>query len=122
MANVAVLNYVFATSDRKDDHFVWDLDSKTLFSIDHEIPTGNDAEPIEYFKSALRRIFGDNWFNDAVLRAQFMETFTSVWNIVDRVKATILDKYQLYGLQAYGSKFLQRLANGAQWALQRIMS
>ena len=57
LGQVAAQNYLFATADRKKEHFIWDLNEKVLFSIDHEIPSPNQHEVTNYFREELKRIY-----------------------------------------------------------------
>lgn len=84
LAQVAAQNFLFGTADRKDEHFIWDLDRHVIFSIDHEIHTTNPIEVTGYFASTLVSYFGDLWYSDAGLRDIFKSSFTAIW---DRAKA-----------------------------------
>jgi len=121
MGKLSALNHVFAISDRKDEHFIWDLDEKTLFSIDHEVPAVNDIDPIVYLQQMASRRLGPQWFDDHQYRSAFTEGFISVWQSLDDKKSKILEKYQTYNLQSYTGVFMQRLTKGPQWVLQQIM-
>lgn len=122
LGHVAVQNYLFATSDRKQQHFVWDLDDKTLFSIDHEIPSTNENEVLDYFRNELRARFGDNWFDNDLMRGLFLAGLHTVWSVADYEKSKIISSYSTLGLNAYSNKFSERLARGCQPASQRILS
>jgi hypothetical protein len=81
IGRLAALNYVLAISDRKDEHFVWDLDGKILFSVDHEVPALDDRDPLGYFQQIATRRLGNSWFDDHQHRIQFTEGFTSVFKV-----------------------------------------
>jgi hypothetical protein len=123
MANVAALTYLFAISDRKNEHMVWDLDSNELFSIDHELSAGTDCDPIDYFKNlAIKCHFGEKWYDDINDRKVFSDTFKRIWEIAESCKQEILQTYDRLGLVSDKSKFDTRLAKGSQWVLQQIFS
>lgn len=122
MGNVAAQNYLFATSDRKQEHFVWDIEENNLFSIDHEIPTTNNNEVLDYFRNELRAKFGNNWYDDPTSRELFSERFLAVWSIAEQQKAMIVSSYANHGLSSFSNGFSERLSRGSQPALQRIMS
>lgn len=122
MGNVAAQNYLFATADRKQEHFVWDIDEKILFSIDHEIPTANNNEVLDYFRNELRLRFGNNWYDNPPSRELFSQRFLAVWSIVEQQKDTIISSYTNHELSNFSNGFSERLTKGSQQALQRIMS
>lgn len=120
--NVAAQNYLFATSDRKKEHFVWDLTDKNLFSIDHEIPTNNADEVTNYFRSELKALNGNNWYDDEDMKKTFTNSFMIIWQNAEKEQNKILQNYVQNGLEKYSGGFLERLKLGSQSALQRVMS
>lgn len=122
LGNIAAQNHLFATADRKNEHFIWDLDDKVLFSIDHEIPASTDIEVLDYFRNDLKQKFGINWYDTESQRDLFLKNFQATWLVAEQQKSQIVSNYTKYGLDAYSTKFLERMSIGSLQALQRIMS
>jgi len=79
MGMVATQNYLFGISDRKKEHFIWDLDDHVLFSIDHELLTDNPQEVTNYFNNELKNLFGEKWFDEEKLSTVFSNSFNTIF-------------------------------------------
>lgn len=122
MGRVAAQNFLFATYDRKKEHFIWDLDDHTLFSIDHEITTADRLAILFYFRDEMKCMYGDSWFDDQGLSGAFGSGFTSTFRKAEGNRDAIALKYDSRKLGRHGKGFIDRINYGARSSLQRIMS
>jgi len=123
LGKTTAMNFLFGISDRSMLNHVWDMNEKSLYSIDHEILANNDEEvPSTIKDQILNLLMGKGWYDNQELRDTFTESFNETWQAADCNQATIISNFTDYGLQQYSTLFLERLRKGPQWVLQRIMS
>jgi len=115
-------NYLFGISDRKKEHFIWDLDDYFLFSIDHELLTDNPHEVTNYFNNELKNLFGEKWFDEEKLSTIFSNSFNTIFETAENNRDAIVNAYLRHNLSQHNAGFINRLIVGSQAVLQRLMN
>lgn len=120
LGQVAAQNVVFATGDRKNEHFVWDLDKNVLFSIDHEL-LSITSETVEYFHNALKSLYGKDWNKSPCKLGSFKTAFVKVWERAEINADRIRKFYTKHGLSNDNAGFSARLSQGHSYFLPKML-
>ena len=109
LGQVAAQNIIFATGDRKPEHFIWDLDENVAFSIDHEILAGRIYEVVDYLRQELKLLYGNGWHNSPQKLRCFQDSFTAVWNLAELNTDKVCQSYTKNGLDVCVGGFFGRI-------------
>jgi hypothetical protein len=92
-AAIFAMNLHFGISDRKVEHFLWDLEDKMIYSIDNELTGGDYRESLVTHNNAIKRVIGATWFDDPKWRKIFEQSFLELSEKIRESRAKIQKLY-----------------------------
>lgn len=122
-AAIFAMNFYFAISDRKVEHFLWDLEDKTVYSIDNELLGGEDyRQDIVAHTNAIKRVLGPTWFDNAQWCGIFKKRFIESSEKVLKNQVRIKELYAKHSLSQDVSIFEARVVIDAEAILSQFLT